>query len=206
MKKFDDSFRASLREAVQKVEAASSVELVVAVLPRVQRHLHIPLLMGIALSVITFTLLMFVDAEFWYVHIYVDTIGAFLAGIGLVWVLPSLGRMMVGKEELARQTEIRARAMFQKAGIHETRHRTGVLVVFSWLERQAVVIADRGVEHALPPAELEKLRLSAQQAIESRDSATAILQFVTSTQPLFTELLPQHADDINELPDELWLD
>jgi putative membrane protein len=206
MRKFDDSFRTSLRDAVQEVETSSSVELVVAVLPRVQRYLHVPLLLGAALSVVTLTLLIFVEAEFHYIHIYIDTVAAFLAGAGLIWVFPSLGRMMIGRAEIARQVETKARAMFQKAGIHETRHRTGVLVVFCWLERQAVIVADRGVVHALPPAELEKLRQQAQQAIESRDSAEAILQFVKGSKTIFTDLLPQQADDINELPDELWLD
>ena len=206
MKKFDDTFRNSLRTSVQGVEAASSVELVVAVLPRVQRYLHIPLLLGAALSVITLTLLMFVEAEFHYIHIYVDTVAAFLVGAGIVWIFPGLGRMMVGEKELAQVAEMRGRAMFQKAGIHETRHRTGVLVLFCWQERQAVIIADKGVEEALPPAELQKLRELAQAAIRRRDSADAILQFIQGCQPVFAEMLPQHADDINELPDELWLD
>jgi putative membrane protein len=206
MRKFNDQFRDSLRTSVQDVEASSSVELVVAVLPRVQRYLHVPLMLGAALSVMALTLLMFVEAEFHYIHIYVDTVAAFLVGAGLVWVFPALGRMMVGEREMAQIAEMRARAMFQKAGIHETRHRTGVLVLFCWQERQAIIIADKGVEEALPPTELDKLRNAAKAAIRSRDSAEAILQFVKGSQPIFAELLPQHADDINELPDELWLD
>jgi putative membrane protein len=206
MKKFDDNFRKALRETVLELEKGSSAEVVVAILPRTQRYLHVPLLMGLAFSVVTLTLLMFLDTEFWYIHIYLDTVAAMLAGIGLIWIFPGLGRMMVGEKEMQKQVEIRARSMFQKAGIHETRHRTGLLVVFSWLEQQAVIVADKGVLEALPPAALEQLQTQALAAIRAGDAADEILKFLQAAAPVMREFLPQREDDTNELPDDLWLD
>lgn len=149
---------------------------------------------------------MFLDTEFWYIHIYLDTVFAMLAGIGLIWLFPGLGRMIIGEKEMQKQVETRARAMFQKAGICETSERTGILIVFFWLEQRAFIVADKGVVAAMPADKLRELDVAAQAAIRAGDAADAILSFVRDAAPVMQAHLPGRENDVNELPDDLWLE
>ena len=205
MRKFDDEFRVALRDAVRGIESESGVEVVATILPRTGRYWDILLLSGLVPAAIMLTVLMFIETEFWYVLIYLETLGAFLFGMGLVWLFPPLLRFFVGKKRLRARVELEARALFQKAGIHETKERIGILIFMAWYERQAVVIADRGAEELVPPDELETIEGRFSDALMDRDVAQAILDSLSSLQPMMKDYIPRDVHDVNELPDELWL-
>ena len=148
---------------------------------------------------------MFIETEFWYVLIYLETLGAFLIGAGIFWLFPPLLRMLLGKDRLKARVELEARALFQKAGIHETKERIGVLIFMAWYERTAVVVADRGAEELLPPDELETMERQFADALMERDVAQAVLDKLHALKPLMKVYIPKSVHDLNELPDELWL-
>ena len=205
MRKFDDSFRVALRERVEAIESESGVEIVATVMPRAARHWHIYLLCGLVPSFLVLTLMMFLEAEFWYVLIYLETLGALLIGAALPWIFPGLLRLLVGRKNLRHQADTAARALFQRAGIVETGERIGLLIVYNWFEKLAVVLPDTGAEELIPPDELDAIRQGADAAIADGDPAQAILDHLAAIQPLLTKYIPRDIHDINELPDELWL-
>lgn len=205
MKKFDAQFKEGLRTAVENVESTSGVELVVTIFPKTQKYLSVHLGLGAALSFLVLTLLMFVPQEFWFVLIYLETLTAFWAGFGLPFLIPGLKRMMIGEKRLRKSAETATRALFQQAGIANTRDRIGVLVSLCWLEKEVVILPDRGAEELVPPDEWATLQRRVEVVFESDNPAEELVEVVKETQSLFEQYIPRSEDDINELPDELWL-
>lgn len=206
MRKFDISFRNELRKKVETIENASGVELVVAILPRAMRYAEYYLAVGAALSFVVLTSMMFMPTEFWYVYIYAETLGIGLIGAGLMWVFPTLLRLVVGKKELIRRTTLRANATFQRAKIYETHARVGVLLMLCWLERQVKLIPDKGVAELIPPDELEAIEAKFHTVFTSDDPAQTVLNLLEECKDVFAKYIPPDTHPINELPDELWID
>ena len=204
MRKFDDDFKSALRTAVEATEAVSGVELVVTILPRASRYWDTFLAAGLLTSFLVLTIMMFIPTEFWYVLIYLETLGAFLLTLGILWAFPGLVRLLTRKKMHAL-VETTTRALFQKAGMVETSDRIGILVLFAWYERTVIVLPDTGAEELLPPDELAQLTARFQTIFTERDPAQAILDRLEEARPLFEVYIPRDVHDINELPDELWL-
>lgn len=204
MKKFDDAFRTELKAAVQAVEEKSGVELVVALVPRVERYWAVHLLVGAVVSLTLLTVLMFMPAEVWFVKIYYETLLAFGLGLLLPAAFAPLKRLLLGKKYLQRRAEERARAAFYQAGIYLTSHRTGVLVFVAFFERQVVVLADVVAEESVPPQEWEVIRLRFAEAFTAQDPAQAVLTAIADSRDAFSVFIPRSENDVNELPDELW--
>ena len=206
MRKFDISFRNDLRKKVETIETESGTELVVAILPRTAHYLEYYFAVGIALSVIVLSIMTFIPYEIWYVYIYLETLGVGLIGGGLLWLIRPMLRALVGKKELKKRTESRANAIFQKAQIYETRQRVGVLLVFFWLERIAILKPDKGVLELVPPDELELLEAKFNAVFKADDPATAVLDALEHSKTIFARYVPADTHPINELPDELWIE
>lgn len=205
MRKFDNAFREDLRKAVESVESTSGVELVATIMPRAAGHWHLYLLCGLIPSFLVLTIMMFIPTEFWYVLIYLETVGTLLLGAALPWVVPGLARMLLGQKARRKAVTRASRALFQEAGMVETRERIGVLIVFAWFEREAVIIPDRGAEELVPPDEWETMTRTMCAALRGNDAPASILDALNRQKGLFQTYIPREPNDINELPDELWL-
>jgi putative membrane protein len=206
MRKFDISFRNDLRKKVETIENASGVELVVAILPQAARYPEYYMGVGIVLAFLALTTMMFIPFEFWYVYIYVETVGVGLIGAGLLWVFPGLMRLLVGKKELDRRVDQRANATFQKARIYETRARVGVLLMLCWLERKVKLVPDKGVSELVPPDELDAIEGKFKSVFKADDPAQTVLNLLDECKDVFAKYIPPDTHPINELPDELWID
>lgn len=206
MRKFDISFRNDLRKKVETIEVESGAELVVAILPRTSHYLEYYFGAGIALGLLVLTIMTFIPAEIWYVYVYFETLGMGLLGAGLLWLIQPLMRWVVGKTEIRRRTERRANAIFQKAQIYETRERVGVLLVFFWLERTALLMPDKGVRDLVPPDELDLLSAKFNAVFQADDPPLAVLDALEHSKTIFAKYIPAETHPINELPDELWIE
>jgi putative membrane protein len=82
----------------------------------------------------------------WYVLFAIAVSSGFILGrskVGQIWLTP--------RWEKRRQVQQRAQLAFYEAGLNQTAARTGILLFVSWRERQAVVLADRGIaQHCTP--------------------------------------------------------
>lgn len=205
MKKFDEPFRKELKEAVSSLESASGVELVVALVPHVERYYVAHLASASIVSMGLLTVLMFMPAEVWYVKIYYETLIAFVMGFVLLFAFPITKRLMLGKKFLKRRVTEKARSTFLEARIHDTRHRTGVLTYVAFFERQVVIVADDVAEELVPPQEWEAMRQRFQDAFTSKDPAQAVIDAIKGSADAFRVFIPRTENDVNELPDELWV-
>jgi putative membrane protein len=195
-----------MSRAIARIENQSHSEWVVLVKDRTHSYAQYPLGIAAALAFATLTYFRFAPFFFEEWVIYAGTIAAFVLGAALTAGLPGLLRLAVGRKRLVKSTEILARACFQKAGIHHTRDKTGVLVFVAILERQVMIIPDRGVESAIPPAEWIKIREDFNSIFKAKNPAKDLLAKLESLSAAVSRYIPQVDDDTNELPDNLDID
>lgn len=199
--RWTDADRVLLREAVRAVEAKSRAELVVAVRSRSDSYSRGPLLFGafVAWGVLGFEL--FSPYEFPLDAIFLEpaiigACAAFLAG-----AIPAFTRLLASPKKRSESVERAAHATFQERGVGLTRERTGVLLYVSLLEREAVVVADKGITDMVPPDVwtplMSRVVQSARSAPDAAGLAAAVRLFV---EPLAAQL-PSRSDDVDELAD-----
>lgn len=200
---FEPSYQQKLDETIQELESKSSVEFVVVIYPESSNYRDIELWGGIFLA---FSALIFKFMIPTIIHIYAILFGTLLAfslGIGLVkWVKP-LKRFLINQKRMRRKSEIMARAIFQKAGIHRTSHHTGILLFLSTFEHQAVLLWDIGIDVELTIDELDEMQVRFSSIFKNSDPTTALLKEINACAPIFEKHLPIQPNDINELPNHL---
>ncbi len=197
----DDAARAALKAAIESIEADSSAEVVIALRRQSSGHLLANLVFGAVAAFAALAYMLYAPHRFSLLSILIDP---FIIGLGLGWLvewLPPLKRRLVPAARRRYAVERGAKATFFDRGVANTRGRSGVLVYLSWLEQQAVVLADSGL-----PA---TWRDGPRQALEAELSAAmaaggvAVARVLQSAGPLLAEAAPRSADDVNELPDTI---
>jgi putative membrane protein len=197
----DDEARAAFKQAIEAVENASAVEVVVAVRRRSARYVHANVAIGAALAFVGLAVMLYADHTFSLASILVDPFVVALAAGALVELLPALKRWLTTPASRRHHVERAARATFVERGVHHTIGRSGVLVYISWLEREIAVVADVGLASALPQGELARLENALTAAM--RNGGAAVARVLENAAPAMAQALPHHDDDVNELPDAL---
>jgi putative membrane protein len=203
LKHLNTQFRADVGKAIAEIESQSHAEVVLMVRAHANTYPHYPLAAGIILAFAALSYFRFAPIFFDEWIIYAGTVVAFVLGAVVTGGIPRILRMLVGQRRLHKTTEIIARAYFQKAGIHHTRDKTGVLIFVAVLEQQVVIIADRGVEQALPPKEWQQIQQDFNKIFQAVSPVRSLLEQLDKVRDLFSRYIPQVEDDTNELPDNL---
>lgn len=197
----DDEARAAFKQAIESVENASAVEVVVAVRRRSHRYLHANVAVGALAAFVGLAVMLFADHTFSLSSILIDPfVVALLAG-GIVELTPAVKRLLTTPAARRREVERAARATFVERGVHHTMGRSGLLVYCSWVEQQIALVADVGLAEALPEGALAKLE-GALTAVMARGGA-AVARALAASAEQMGSALPHSADDINELPDDI---
>jgi putative membrane protein len=199
----DDRGKEALRGAVRAVEERSAAEVVILVRERSGPYLHASLLSGAIAAYLTLGFQLFSPWE--YSLLLIQLAPAVVGtAIGLLTsVLPDLQRLLTPRHIREGYVRTKARAAFHDHGVADTRGRTGILVYVSRLERQAEVLADRGVRNAVEAEAWERVALAIRSAAgHRRPDAAALAIAIASLGDLLQPVLPRQADDVNELADE----
>lgn len=197
----DDAARAAFKAAIEGIEATSAAEVVVALRQKSSGHLLANLVVGALSAFLALAYMLFAAHQFSLPAILVDP---FVLGLGAGWlveVLPPLKRRLVPRRHRRYAVERGAKAAFYDRGVGNTRARSGVLVYLSWLEQEAVVLADSGV----PASWRDGARAQLERALAAampQGGAAAAAALAAAAAPLATAL-PRGSDDVNELPDAL---
>jgi putative membrane protein len=198
----DGEARRSLQAAVEGVEAGSAVELVVVVPAQSGRYLHADLAGAILSGWAGLGFLLLSPWSFSLWAIWVDPLVCGLVGGWLVSRLPPLRRWLTPAAWRGEAVLRCARALFVERRIGETRERSGVLIYISQLERQVVVLADRGVQQAVPNEEWARLQEGLTRAVREDDGVGAARRLVEFG-VVARAAMPRRADDVNELCDSV---
>ena len=199
---FQGDGKAALTRAIVAFEAATAVELVIAVRPRSDTYPHVAILAGVVMALATTTFLLYGEPEFdlhWFLvaPLVVGLAAGFAASTGgLQWLLT---RAATREQGVLRA----ARATFVEKSMADTRGRTGVLLYVSLAERVAVMIADLGVRQAIPPAVWDPAAAAVTDAVVRGATAVELGPKIAALAAVAAKFLPRAADDVNELPDEV---
>ena len=199
----DAQGRQALSDAVRAVEARSAAEVVVLVRERSGPYLHASVLAG---AIAAYVALWFQLFSPWEYSLLLIQLAPAVAGtaIGLLTsVLPDLQRLLTPGHIRESYVRTKARAAFHDHGVADTRGRTGILVYVSRLEREAEVLADRGVRDAVEAQAWEEAARAIRSAAgRRRPDAAALAITIASLGDLLQPVLPRQAGDVNELADE----
>jgi uncharacterized membrane protein len=106
---------------------------------------------------------------------------------------------------LRRQATPRERAikLFGKLGVWDTERNNGVLIYLLLAERAIEIVADRGVNRVVAPAEWTEIAASMQSAFQAGDFEAGLVRAVDAVDALLVRHFPAQAGDVdvNELPD-----
>ncbi len=197
----DDEARAAFRRAIEAVEGASAVEVVVAVRRSSGTYRHANVVVGAAVAFAGLAAMLFSSHVFQLTSILVDPFVVGLLAGGLVEVAPHV-KLWLTPAAVRRRAVVRAaRATFVERGVHHTTGRSGVLVYISWLERQLALVADTGLARALPDGALARAEAVLERAM--RNGGAAVAEQLAALAPQMARAMPHQADDVNELPDAI---
>lgn len=197
----DPEARVAFGHAIEAIERASAVEVVIAVRRRSARYLHVNVAVGAIAAIASLATMLYADHVFALTSILVDPFVVGLAVGGAVELVPELVRLVVSAAARRAQVVRAARATFVERGVHHTTGRSGLLVYLSWTERTVALVADVGLAAALPPGALATAE--AELGAAMRTGGVAVATRLAALAPAMARALPHRADDVNELPDAI---
>ncbi len=150
----DDEARAAFKQAIEAVENASAVEVVVAVRRRSHRYLHANVVVGAVLAFVGLAVMLFAEHTFPLTSILVDPFVVALLGGAVVELTPAIKRLLT--TPAARRTHVdRAAGVAHWRGTLSTHARPRRLAIVEALPLLPNGKIDRRAAAALPtePAE-----------------------------------------------------
>lgn len=199
----------TVRARVMGLEAARGVEVVTALIARSDSYPEVPwkaFALGVSVAALAATIAALLEPEWSEFHAVAETaIAVLLAGsllaLATVWIAP-LARVFIPAGRREGEARQYAQALFLEHELHRTRRRDGILILLSLLERQVVVLADRGVSEKVGQAALDQVVAAVTAALSRADVADALLAGLAR----LDEILAQHGftappGDTNELAD-----
>jgi putative membrane protein len=204
MKKWlNNEFKSKLAKEIADIEISSNTEIVVLIKEISGNYNDIYLIVGLLLSLISFTFFIFSPFVFGDYLIYMGTILSFFVGLSLAFIINPLSKLFINKQRMIRNVEIMSRASFQKGGIHHTLKKTGVLIYVSLFEKQVFLLADKGIINSIPKDEMETLENKFKNIFNQPDIDKEILKNLKELKEPFSKYIPSVIDDINELDDNM---
>lgn len=198
MKKLDSATIATIEVAIRAIEKESSAEVVVDVRWYSGSYAHADHRFAAIIAFAALLFVLFAPPTFapWLVPFAVGL--SYAAALVLSRSSDLIRRLMTTRRERLANARMAAAAAFVERGVANTRRESGLLVLFSRLERRIEIVADRGVLDAVPVLEWNQLLAPSRREAAGIEELAATLQ---QLQSLLTRCLPVGADDVNELMD-----
>jgi len=199
---FSDEAKRGTRASVERAEAKTCAEIVVAVRKSSARYGVLAYHFGLGCSALIVAYLLVAPEEYSAFAIALDAIVAFALGALLAANFDTIKRMLSRRTTLDQNVNRGARAAFFDLGISRTSGRHGVLVYASLFERRCVVLSDIGIE----PTRLGPGWFASQKELSDalrRRDLQAFQRAVADLGASLCDAHPRSANDVNELPDEV---
>ncbi|MFN4149832.1 MAG: hypothetical protein ACK4IX_02730 [Candidatus Sericytochromatia bacterium] len=203
MKHFDSKFKTEIAKVIHEIESISQVEIVVVEKPTSESYRDIPFIFASILSSLVLTFFIFAPFIFGDFLILSGTIVSIPIGVVFGNLLKPQLKFFISKERMSRNVEIMARALFQKAGVHHTKEKIGVLFFCSLFEKQVYIVADRNAKKLIPNKDWDNLNESLNKIFDSSNPEQKLVDELRKFKNIFAEHIPPVENDINELPDNL---
>ena len=169
--------------------------------------------MGISfvIAMVALAYMLYSNVEFTLDIILSGVTSIFIFFTLLFYVLPELIMWAVPMPIKKRNVHQMAHALFSKAKVYKTQKKTGMLILVSLIERQAVLLVDEEIENLVPHEILSNVRNSLQNIFKKKNLAKALFETVAgenanSLKNVMASYIPSIPNDINELPDSIDID
>lgn len=203
MKQFNQDFKTELYKTISDIENNSLVEIVSIVKKHSDTYPDIPLIISAIITLVVYSLLMFVNFQFTDYLFFFVPILTFILMAAVFTKFKKLNKLFIGKERQKKAVEIMARAVFQKGGIHNTNSKIGILFYISVFEKMVYILPDKGAETSVPLEEWDKIRNNFSSIFLKKNYAFAFIEELQKCKTVFNQYVPPIENDINELPDDL---
>ncbi len=137
------------------------------------------------------------DSIWWFLPVFIAVYFIFSQ---LIRNLPDLKRRLINPAEFDAEVREKALVSFIEHGLHETRDKTGILILISLFERRVQVLADSGINAKVPKNTWDEIVAIVTGGLKSGDACTAVCQAVERCGALLQEHFPIKPDDTDELP------
>jgi putative membrane protein len=101
-----------------------------------------------------------------------------------------------------RERAVRA---FYEKGLYRTIGETGILIFISLLEHKVWILGDKGINNRIDPDRWKSMAADLARGLREGKGCEALCTAVSRCGEELARHVPRHADDLNELDDELIL-
>ncbi|MEE4253031.1 MAG: TPM domain-containing protein [Desulfuromusa sp.] len=196
---FSKEEQQKIEAAVKKAETTTSGEIVPMVVNSSYEYPRAELIGGgtLALAVgLIFSWAVGGESIWWFLPVFI--VGFFIFQ-QLIRNLPDLKRKLINPEEFDIEVREKALVSFVEQGLHETRDKTGILILISLFERRVQVLADSGINAKVPENTWDEIVTIITHGLKTGNSCDAICQAVEHCGEQLQEHFPRKADDTDEL-------
>ncbi len=193
-------FVEAVTSTVADIERGTSAEVVVVAAGRSASFLGTAGLVGAAVAWLAVALCMMLGVTPGVHWLLVEL--PLVGGLVTWWIhrSPILLRAFLPRARAVEAVRQAASAAFTDEMVHGTRHRTGLLVYVSGLERKVCLIADGGIEAVVPPGEWDALPWCRHPVERAPTDLDAFLAELRNVGACLARHLPSESGDN---PDEL---
>lgn len=189
-----------IEAAVKTAEEKTSGEIVPMVVDASYEYPRAELIGGGTLALASGLLVSWAvggESIWWFLPVF---IGGFFLFQLLIRNWPDLKRKLISPEELDIEVKEKALVSFLEQSLHETRDKTGILILISLFEHRVQVLADSGINAKVPEHTWEEIVEIITAGLKSNDTCSAVCQAVERCGELLQEHFPVKHDDTDELP------
>lgn len=198
----NDDDRARIRAAIEAAERRTSGELVTVVAPMADDYLYIPVLWAALVALLLPGVLLLAGQFLPMGDVYLLQLGLFVVAALLFRWPPLLIRLIPRAVRVARARRL-AREQFFQQGLYRTTGGTGVLLFVSVAEHYVEIIADRGIDSAVPDGFWQTVVDDLTGALRAGRVGDGFVAAIEACGGLLAARFPAPADDRNELQDHL---
>lgn len=207
MKKAEDFFSADekeqIRQAVIRAEARSAGEIVPMVVDQSGHYLQFALTGAVFFTFFVAVIWMTVQPRVTAPQILLIEFFTFWIAFFLIQRVNLIWSWLVPEALKDRVVRRRAEEAFYSNRLHETREKSGVLILLSLMEHRVQILADAGIHQRVPPEIWEKLVQQIASGVKEGHPFEALRGAIDACGQLLAEHFPKRPDDTDELPDHL---
>lgn len=137
------------------------------------------------------------ESIWWFLPVFIVVFFIFQQ---LIRNLPNLKRKLINPVEFDIEVREKALVSFVEQGLHETRDKTGILILISLFEHRVQVLADSGINAKVQEHTWEEVVEIIIAGLKTETACDAVCRAVERCGELLQEHFPRKQDDTDELP------
>lgn len=197
---FSSEEQQKIEAAVKAAELTTSGEIVPLIVDASYEYPRAELIGGVTLALACGLFASWAwggESIWWFLPVFIVT---FLISFTLIRRCPALKRKLIHPDELTLETQEKALVSFLEHGLHETRDKTGILILISLFEHRVVVLADSGINAKVPEHTWDEIVTMILPGLKNGQACSTLCAAITRCGELLAESFPRKEDDTDELP------